>query len=381
MAPLPDTVARYRPSAAVIDLGALAANIRLLAGRAAPARFCAVVKADAYGHGAVPVARAAVAAGADCLGVALVEEGAELRGSGISTPILLLSEQPRGSEAHLVDLDLEATVYSIDAARALDRAAAVTGRTARVHLKINTGMHRVGAEPAEAVQIAKHIDASGNLELAGTWTHFAVADQPDDAFTRVQADVFDGVVSQIADSGIDPGMRHAANSAALLVDPQRYRYDMVRVGISIYGVSPGPALDDVCDRWPVMSLRSRVGHVRRVAPGTRVSYGLRYEAERTTWLGTVPLGYADGVRRGLSGSVDVLVEGVRRPVAGTITMDQIVVDLGRSPVDDGAEVVLIGRQRECEITAAEWAEMLETIGYEITCAIGARVPREYIGGA
>lgn len=366
---------RFRPSWVRVDLDAVSANTEYLAGLASPAELCAVVKADAYGHGAEEVARATLEAGAAMLGVALVEEAIELRAAGIDDPVLLLSQAPPGAEAAAVEAGLTATVYTEAGADALSAAATAAGRDVAVHLKVNTGMNRVGCQPEDAVALARRIASTPGLRLGGTWTHFAVADEPDLDYTAAQAKLFDAVVADIVAAGIDPGTLHAANSAATLVDPVHYRYDMVRCGIALYGIAPAPGLAGSDALTPVMSLRSELTHVRRLAPGERISYGLRYELDRASWVGTVPLGYHDGVRRGLTGKADVLVGGRRRPVAGTITMDQLMVDLGEEEVPVGTEVVLIGRQGAAEIRAEEWAGLLGTIGYEVTCGIGARVPR------
>ena len=374
--PLPPV--SFRPSRALVDLDAIAANTGYLCRIAAPAALCAVVKADGYGHGAVPVASAALEAGAAMLGVALVEEVLDLRGAGIGAPVLLLSQAPPGAEAALVDTGATATVYTEAGVDALARAASAAGRDVAVHLKVNTGMNRVGCQPDAAPGLARRIEAAAGLRLGGTWTHFAVADEPDLDCTETQAKLFDAVVADIAAAGVDPGVLHAANSAATLVDAERYRYDMVRCGIALYGIAPAPGLAGTGRLVPALTLVSELAHVRRLDPGERISYGHRYELDRPSWVGTVPLGYHDGVRRGLSGRAEVLVGGHRRPIAGTITMDQFMVDLGDDEMPVGTEVVLIGRQGEAEIRAEEWAAKLGTIGYEVTCGIGARVPRVHV---
>jgi len=370
----------HRRTWVTVDLDAVAANVRYLAGLAAPAKVCAVVKANGYGHGALPVARAALGAGASMLGVALVEEAEELREAGISAPVLLLSQPPRGEEDAAVAAGVEVAVYTASCLEALDVASLRAGVTTPVHLKVNTGMNRVGCQPAETVALAKQIGESRALRHGGTWTHFAVADEPDSPATSVQAERFDRALADLGGAGVDPGIRHAANSAATLVDPVRYGYDMVRPGIAVYGIPPAPGLVRSENLEPALSLRSEVAHLHLLGKGDRISYGHRYELESPTWIATVPIGYHDGVRRGLSGRMEVLVGGRRRPVAGTITMDQIMVDLGDDPVPLGSEVVLIGRQGTERITAEDWAEILGTIGYEITCGLGERVPRRYVGG-
>lgn len=375
-----------RPVRAEVDLEAVAANVSTLRAAVGHTRFCAVVKANGYGHGAVPVAQAAIAGGADLLGVALVAEGVELRDAQISQPIIVLSQASPDEIDVLVDQDLDATVYTEAGARALAEAVNAAGpdesRTVPVHLKVDTGMHRVGAQPAEVVELARLIVAEPRLRLASIFTHCAVADEPDNAFTDQQRAVFTSVLADLADAGIEVPCRHMANSAAAIAWPDT-RYDMVRCGIAIYGLSPSPALAGRVDLRPAMSLRSEVAHVKRVVAGEGLSYGLRYRPDRDVTIATVPLGYADGVARRLSSlGGEVLIGGRRRPIAGTITMDQLMVDCGEDDVSVGDEVVLIGRQGDEAITADEWADRLGTISYEVVCAIGPRVPRHYgVAGA
>ncbi|MCU1362079.1 MAG: alr [Ilumatobacteraceae bacterium] len=356
---------------AQIDLDAVRHNIGVLRAAVAPSDVWAVVKADGYGHGAVRVAQAALEAGASGLCVALVGEGLQLRAAGIDSPILVLSEQPAVTVPSAVAAGLTMTVAShatIDALAALTRAAAV-------HLKVDTGMHRVGCDPADAVQLAQSVLTSG-LTLEGVFTHMAVADEPDDAFNGSQLDRFDQVLGALRSAGIDPPLVHAANSAASLSNP-RARRSFVRAGIATYGISPGAEVDRFAtDLRPALSLRARVSVVRRVSAGDRISYGLRHRFEHDTTVAVVPLGYADGVpRRSFQCGVEVLVAGRRRRIVGTVTMDQFMIDVGDDEVAVGDQVVLIGTQGDGQITAAEWAERLGTIGYEIVCGISARVPR------
>lgn len=366
-----------RPAWAEVDLGAVAHNIALLVERVAPAQVCAVVKANGYGHGSVPVARAALAAGASWLAVALVDEGVELRASGIDAPVLVLSE-PRPEEmARVVAEGLTAAVYTFEGITSLAEQARVAGVVAPVHLKVNTGMNRVGAQPGEVLALARAVDADPALRLDALWTHCAVADEPDHPFTVEQLDRFGAAVAELDGAGLRPPFLHAANSAAALAHPEA-RFDLVRAGIAVYGIDPSPALAGVAALHPALSLHACVTHVKRVAAGERVSYGLRHEFGRDTTVATVPLGYADGVPRRLSGvGGEVLVGGRRRPIVGVITMDQLMVDCGDDAVAVGDEVVLIGRQGDEAVTANEWGDRLGTIGYEVVCGIGPRVPRVY----
>ncbi|MGH9038700.1 MAG: alanine racemase [Acidimicrobiia bacterium] len=372
----------YRPAWAEVDLDAVRHNTAVLTELAAPAHLMAVVKADGYGHGAVAVALAALESGATWLGVALVEEGIELREAGIEVPILLLSEPPPGAADVVVASELTPVVYTRRFIDALAKAAADAGRVEplSVHLKVDTGMHRVGCDPADAADLARAVRRHGELALDGLLTHLAAADAPSESeFTTAQLDRFEAVRSELARARIRPRVVHAANSAGLLAGT-RGRFSLVRCGIALYGIAPAPGLAGVADLRPALSLRARVANVRRLAAGERVSYGLKYRLDSESTVAVVPMGYADGVSRRL-GEVggEVLIGGRRRRIAGVVTMDQLMVDLGSDTCEPGAEVVLVGRQGDEEITAAEWAELLGTIPYEVCCAIGPRVPRRYRG--
>jgi alanine racemase len=370
----------FRPVWAEIDLDAIRSNVRALRALVAPAALCAVVKADGYGHGAVEVSRAALEAGADSLAVALVEEGVELRDAGIDVPVLVLSEPVADAAETVVAYRLTPVVYTTSGIDALAKAVVLRGAAEplAVHLKIDTGMHRVGCDPLEAVDLAAHIAEHGELRLAGVCTHFAVADEPENGYTLVQQQVFEGTLAAIAARGLETGVVHACNTAGAITMPSA-RYDMVRAGIGIYGVPPAPALADAVELAPAMSVKARVSHVRMYPPHTPMSYGLRYETPENARVATVPIGYADGVPRELPHSGgEVLVGGRRRPIAGTVTMDQLMVDMGDDPVAVGDEVVLLGRQGSQQITADEWAARVGTISYTIVCGVGPRVPRRYL---
>jgi alanine racemase len=376
-----------RPAWAEIDLDAIRHNAGVLAEVAAPARLCAVVKAGGYGHGPVEVASAALAGGASCLAVALVEEGRELRAAGISAPVLLLSEPTPSAMSDVVAASLTPTVYTADGLRALAEAvgaglpAGVAGPYP-VHVKVDTGMHRVGATPADAVELAVAVDRQPGVRLEGFWTHLAVSEEVGDPYTAGQLAAFEAALRALAAAGVTPEMRHAANSGGALWHPAS-RYDLVRCGIALYGLAPAA---DGTDRGaagrlrPALSLRARVSYVKRVGAGERLSYGLRYRLAHDSVIATVPVGYADGVTRSLAASGgSVLVGGVRRPLAGTVTMDQVLVDCGpSSTVALGDEVVLLGRQGDEEITAWEWASRTGTIAYEVVCGVSGRVPRVYV---
>jgi alanine racemase len=369
-------VTRYRPTFVEIDLDAVARNVRLL--RPAGAELMAVVKADGYGLGDAEIAVAALGAGASRLGVALVEEGLGLRERGVDAPILVLAEFPPGSEKEALERGLTPTVYTDEGLAGVSEAAQALGRPLGVHLKVDTGMHRVGLWPPEdAPAFAGRILEAG-LELEGLWTHFADSER-DDEGTLEQLARFLATAEALAAAGIAPGILHAANSGATIRFPQTH-LDLVRPGAAVYGVDPGGGLAERFGVRPALSWRSAVTMVKRLPAGERVSYGGRYALERDATIATVPVGYDDGYPRQLEGKADVLIGGRRHPVAGTITMDQILVDCGDASVAPGDEVVLIGAQGDERIPVEELAERAGTIARQITTGIGERVPREYVGG-
>ena len=372
-----------RPVWAEIDLAAVRHNVGILRQRPSADGLCAVVKADAYGHGAVPVARAAVDAGATWLAVALVEEAVELRRAGIGGRVLLLSEPVVEAFPMVVHHHLTPVVTSPTGTAAAAAAVAAAGaEPLPVHLKVNTGMNRVGVEPSDAVELAARIVATPELRLEGVMTHLAVADEPGHPFTAEQLRRFDEVLARLGAEGIEPDVVHAANSGGAILHP-RSRRDVVRCGIAVYGLPPAPGTADGLDLRPVMRLRAEVASTRAVDAGIGVSYGLRHTTSRPTVLATVPIGYADGVPRHLSSvGGEVLIGGRRRPMVGVVTMDQVVVDVGPADgpggeVRPGDEVVLLGEQGGEVIGAGDWAEALGTISYEIVCGLGPRVPRRY----
>lgn len=369
-----------RPVWADVDLGAIRRNVATLRSIVAPAQLLAVVKADAYGHGAVPVARAALDAGAVMLGVALVEEGVALREAGIDAPILVLSEPVASAASTVVEHGLTPAAYTRAGIDALAASARTHGRApVGVHLKIDTGMHRVGCAPEDAVALSQAVVAQDALRLDALWTHLAVADEVERPETTTQLVTFAKTVDACCAAGAEPAMLHAANSAGALAWPDA-RFDLVRCGIAIYGVAPAPSTPfTTVPLEPALSVKARVTFVKKLGAHERLSYGLRYAVPREAWVATVPIGYADGVPRNLAArGGEVLVRGTRRPIAGTVTMDQLMVDLGDDAVEPGEEVVLIGRQGDETITADEWAQRMDTIAYEIVCGIGPRVPRRYV---
>jgi alanine racemase len=369
-----------RPAWAEVDLEAVAHNVGVVRRAVAPAAVWSVVKADGYGHGAEAVGKAALAAGAAGLAVALVEEAVALRRAGVDAPLLVLSEPPPHQHGDVVRWQLRPAVYTPVGIDGVAAAAEAVPDAVPVHLKVDTGMHRVGARPEDAVVLARRILAAPALRLEGVMTHLAIADEPDDPYTGEQLDAFDAVLGALRAEGIDPPLVHAANSAGGLAYPGA-RYSFVRAGIATYGIAPGPGVRSLAAGLrPALTLRARVSFVKRVVAGARISYGLRHRFERDATVATVPLGYADGVPRRLASTGgEVLIGGRRRAITGVVTMDQLMADCGDDAVAVGDEVVLIGAQGDERITADEWAERLGTIAYEITCGIGARVPRVHLG--
>jgi len=369
-----------RPTWAEIDLDAITANVAALKAQAAAPRLMAVVKADGYGHGLVPAARAALAGGADWLAVALVEEGRALRAAGVSAPTLVMVEPPAPAIGPLLDAALTPAVYTPAFIEALDLAVAERGSDpVPVHLKLDTGMRRVGVPQAGWDSVLRRIRAARRLHLEGLWSHFAVADEPGHPFVAHQSREFRRGIDLAASLGMRPDLCHLCNSAGTLHLHEDH-YDMVRPGLAVYGLEPAPGLAGSCPLRPAMSFRSRLSLVKPLAAGEAVSYGLRWTALKDTTIGTVPAGYADGVVRALSNRGEVVVGGRRVPIVGTVCMDQFLVDLGDQGGREGDDVALIGAQDGAAVTADEWAAWLGTINYEIVCGIGKRVPRVYVGG-
>jgi alanine racemase len=306
----------------------------------------------------------------------MVEEGLALRQGGVGAPVLVLTEFPPGSERDALDAGLTPSLYTRGG---LDRlATAAGGRPVGVHVKVDTGMHRVGLPPSEAVHFLHAVAAAG-LQVEGLWTHFAKSEELNDPFTSIQVERFNAVLDAVRSAGLRP-LVHAANSAAAMARPD-LDFDLVRLGLAIYGLCPGPDLREpaaAAGLRPAMSWRSAVTMVKRVAAGERISYGQHYRVERESTIATVPVGYADGYGRRSSGKAHVLIRGRRYPVAGTVTMDQLMVDCGDDPVQAGEEVVLIGRQGELHLTADDLAGWTGTINYEVVCGVSERVPREYV---
>jgi len=372
----------HAPIWSEINLDALAYNVQQLRSVTNPqAELMAIVKANAYGHGAEQTSRIALACGATQLGVARVSEGLELREAGIDAPILVLGYTAPEEYHLLLEYNLIQTVYNNEIARELSALASQFNKKALVHIKVDTGMGRLGFFPdikgmCEITNIAR----LPHLELAGIFTHFATADNLDKSYAYQQWAKFTDFLNDLAKAGLKFPCQHAANSAAIMDMPETH-LDMVRAGIALYGVRPS---SEVCnqqlDLKPVMTVKSRVAHVKQVPKGFGVSYGVTYLTTASTVVATISAGYADGYSRLLSSRGEVLIRGQRAPIIGRICMDQFMVDAGNLPeVEPGEEVVLLGRQGKEEISADDIAEMIGTISYEVLCAINCRrVPRYYI---
>jgi alanine racemase len=377
---------RSRPAWAEIDLAAVTHNASVLARVAAPAELCAVVKAHGYGHGGPAVARAARAGGATRLAVALVDEGVELREHGVDGPVLLLSECGAEAVDTALAYGLTPTLYTFEGIAQFAAAARATGRRVAVHVKVDTGMHRVGTAPEDLAPMVAAVADEPSLHLESVWTHLPVADgdaDTDRTFTECQLDLFDQLVATLAEAGTHVPLLHAANTAGTIAFP-RSRYGMVRCGLGLYGYLPAAGLrhafeaqSDGAALLPAMSLKARVVAMRALEAGERPSYGRLRPLPARSRVATVPIGYADGVPRALfTNGYEVLIGGVRRPLAGMVTMDQIVVDCGDDPtVQPGDEVVLLGRQGDETVSADDWATLLGTISWEVLCGVGPRMPR------
>jgi alanine racemase len=367
-----------------VDLSAVRHNVGVLAERAAGgAGVMAVVKADGYGHGLVPTARAAVEGGASWLGVAFLEEALALRGAQVDVPILAWLTTPGEDLRPALVAGVDLGVYSTSELAAVSAAARVAGVTARVQLKADTGLSRGGAPVADwpdLCEASAKAEAEGSVKVTGLWSHFAFADGgPDHPNNSRQTAVFREALEIAAAAGLTPEVRHLANSAATLTAPATH-FDLVRPGLAVYGLSPVPALGTPADfdLRPAMTLASTVALTKRVPAGAGVSYLHRYVTESETTLALVPLGYADGVPRNATNVAEVQVDGVRRRIAGTVSMDQFVLDIGDDRVDAGDEVLVFGPGTAGEPTAQDWADWLGTINYEIVTRVGARVPRTYV---
>lgn len=367
-----------RPTVAEIDLDAIVFNLRGIRKKVAPAGIMAVVKADAYGHGAVPVARTALSHGACCLGVALVEEAIELRQANIDAPILVFGGMMPKDAPLFVEYQLQATVYDTKTLIALEQAAKQKNRVMDVHVKIDTGMGRVGVDWRQAMPLFEQIAAMSSVRLKGVYTHFATADMIDKSYAHLQLARFRHVLKQLQDRGIEVPLKHAANSGAILDLPESY-FDLVRPGVMMYGYYPSKETSESVPLKPAMTFKTRVLHIKKISRGESVSYGRKFIASQDTTIATLPVGYADGYNRLLSNQGEVIIRGRRYPVVGRVCMDLIMVDVGlKTAVRVGDEAILFGRQGREQITVQSICDKLSTIPYEVTCWVSKRVPRLYV---
>lgn len=372
----------------VVDLAAIRHNVRVLrqvvsAGSTGdPCEVMVVVKANGYGHGMLPCARAAREAGATWLGVALLDEALALRGAGDEGRILSWLAVPGENYVQAIRHDIDVTAYSLEELDEIRAASRATGEVARVQLKVDTGLSRGGSPPAlwpSLVAAAREAEEAGEIRVTGIWSHFACSDEPEHPANDLQEADFRAALVVAEAAGLTPEVRHLSNSAAALLRPSA-RFDLVRCGISAYGLDPAPEVspEDVWGLIPAMTVRATLALTKHIDAGAGVSYGHTWVAQEPTTVGLVPIGYGEGVPRHASSRAEVLIEGVRRPVRGRICMDQFVVDLGGSEVSPGTEVVIMGPGHQGEPTAQDWAEACDTINYEIVTRLGGRMHRRYV---
>ena len=368
----------FRPTYAEIDLIKLQHNINTVRKVISPGtKFMAIVKANAYGHGAVEVAKAAERAKADYFGVASLGEALELRSASVKSPILVLSEAPLAYVERLIDADITQTVYTFELAQLLSDTAKQKGKRAKIHVKIDTGMGRVGIWHENAAPLIKKIASLPNLFMEGLFTHFSKADDISSDFTIDQFNKFLTVADAVRSEGVYIPIVHAANSAAMLNFPKTH-LDMVRVGICMYGLEPFEKSCFNIELKPVLTFRTKVLYIKEVPAGAPISYGATFYTKSKTYIATLPVGYADGLSRGLSNKGSVIIRDKRFPIVGAVTMDMIMVDVRREKIEVGDDAVIIGRQANEMISASEIARLDDTINYEVLCGIGKRVPRIYL---
>jgi alanine racemase len=365
---------------AEINLDNLAHNFRGIKQKIGPGvKTLVAVKANAYGHGAVPVSQRLLAEGADMLGVATVSEVAELRHAGIQAPILLLGCTLPEAVGPALDLDARLTVCDLECAQHVAAAARARKKRALVHVKVDTGMGRIGVPWPDAQHLARQLAAMDGISIEGISTHFASADEADKSFTHRQISLFKEIITSLETAGVRIPLKHAANSSALMDLPESY-LTMVRPGLILYGLHPGEGVSHSIPIEPVLSLKTRIAFIKEIEPGQTVSYGRTFTAKRRSRVATLPIGYADGLSRDLSNRGQVLVAGRRVPIIGRICMDQTVIDVTDVPPPRlGDEVVVYGSQGDERISVEEVARLLDTIPYVITCAVGPRVPRVMVG--
>jgi alanine racemase len=361
-----------------VDLGAFHHNLRAVRSYVGNSvRIMAVIKADGYGHGMARLAQSAVAFGVTDFGVARLHEGVELRQSQPTAGILVFEVPQVDTIEAALRHQLDLTTVSKETTDAIEAAARRTGIRARLHVKVDTGMGRLGLPPSMAIDVIKNVARSQWLELAGVYSHFATSEDPDQSYAREQLSRFQDLLAMVSKEGIGIPLRHMANSGAIISLPEAH-FDLVRPGIMLYGYPPGKGMPERFPVTPVLSLVSKIAFIKEVPPGTSISYGRHYTTSSRTKIATIPMGYADGYSRLLRGKASALVNGIRYPIVGTICMDQLMIDLGvDSSAHEGDEVVLIGKSGKEAITAWDIARAIGTIPYETTCGIARRVSREY----
>ncbi len=363
-----------RPTHAVIDLTAVDHNIQQIRSKVNGKKIMAIVKANAYGHGILEITERAIQNGVEYIGVGFLEEAIFLRQNEVEAPILVMGGILGYQLKKFIQNDIEITVSSLELARHINDE--LHNQKAKVHLKIDTGMERIGVTHKYAVEFVQRVAQMKNLDIVGIYSHFATADEGDKSFTLTQLERFESIISDLKRSGIEIPVKHIANSGAI-ADVARSTFDMVRPGIAVYGMYPSDHVSKGMNLKPVLSLRSKVVFIKRVPANTGISYGLKYFTEKDCNIVTVPIGYGDGYSRLLTNKGDVLIRGKRYPVVGAVCMDQLMVNTGDDRIEIGDEVVLIGKSGDEEITATELADKIGTIPYEITCMVNARVPRFY----
>jgi alanine racemase len=369
-----------RPTVIQVDIDALRRNVQHVRERVGAVRIMATVKANAYGHGLIRTSKELLACGVDALGVAFLEEGIALRRAGVHAPILVLGGIIGNQIAHFLDYELDITASSVYKLQQIDETAQSMGRRARVQIKIDTGMGRIGIRAEHAPQLFEAALKAEHCEITGVFSHFASSHDADFSYTRRQLDLFLETVEYFPKNGHPMPMRHIANSGAVLQHPDSW-LDMVRPGIMLFGVYPGPDVLRSVDLRPVLSMKTRVVYFKVVRGGTSIGYDHAWTAPSDTRVVTLPVGYGDGYARSLSNTGSVLIHGRRYPIVGRISMDQCMVDIGQDSAYNGDDVVLIGAQGDERITVEEVAELCGTIPYEVLTMINTRVPREYVSAA
>jgi alanine racemase len=367
---------QFRATKVHVDFSTIEKNVKVIRELVAPAKVAVVVKGNAYGHGMSMVSQELQKMDVDMLCVSNAESVLTLRKRGVTLPILVLSEVPRDAIGPCYIHDATFTLYSIDAIKAV-AAYATKDQPAHVHVKVDTGMNRLGCKPSEALTLARYIDQHESLVFEGIFTHFATADDPGHPGTSQQLQLFERVLDDLEMAGLTPPLIHAANSAAAISYPSS-RFSMVRTGLAAYGIYPEPRMRDAIDLVPALSFLTEVAFVKNISEGESVSYGWRWTAEHDTRIATLPVGYSDGVPRnlGLAGG-QVIINAVRCPIVGAVTMDMMMVDIGNLSVNVGDKVTLIGQDGNESISPTEWADLTGSIPYEMICRLGERLPRHY----